>query len=731
MTTPSDPTTDQTTDPATAGHTADATPSVVHLTSGGVSVVLDLGAGRLPVVAWWGAALGDLSAAELDAVVRGGLAGVVPNELDEPEVVELLPLASGGWRGQPGLEGHSAGTSWTPLFRAQATTLADRVLTVHGVDEQSGLAVDVVVELLGSGLLRSRAAVIRTSGDEFVVDSLQIALPVPRRAQEVLDLAGRWGRERAPQRLPFVVGAHLRDSRRGRTGADASLVLAAGTPGFGFSSGEVWTLHVAWSGDHREYAERMASGTSVIGGGELLLPGEVRLAAGETYQGPWVYASWGRGLDAAAARFHEHLRSRPGHPSSPRPVVLNTWEAVYFDHDLDRLVELARAAAEVGAERFVLDDGWFRGRRDDTAGLGDWFVDETVWPDGLEPLIGAVRELGLDFGIWVEPEMVNPDSDLARAHPEWMLAPAGRLPMTGRSQQVLDLGHPEAYAYLLERLTDLLGSHDVAYVKWDHNRDLLEAGHSPTGTPGVHEQTLALYRLLDELRGRFPAVEIESCSSGGARADLGVLERTDRVWASDNIDPLERQQIQRWTSQLLPGEIVGSHVGSPHSHSTGRTHTLAFRAGTALFGHFGVEWDVSRASADERAELSRWVDLYKEVRPLVHTGRVVRADPVDESSLLHGVVSQDGSDALFAFVQLTTPLTSATGSVPLPGLDPARRYRVQLQAPGDVPRTRSDSPPPWVVDGGVVLSGGVLAEQGLQLPALHPEQLLLLRATAL
>nr|WP_326584584.1 alpha-galactosidase [Streptomyces sp. NBC_00481] len=300
----------------------------------------------------------------------------------------------------------------------------------------------------------------------------------------------------------------------------------------------------------------------------------VATSAGTATTGPWLYASHSdQGLDGLSARFHDHLRARPGHPHRSRPVVLNTWEAVYFDHDLDRLTHLADLGAEVGVERFVLDDGWFRHRRDDRSGLGDWYVDETVWPSGLRPLIDHVRAPGMEFGLWVEPEMVNPDSDLARAHPEWILATGGRTPADRRSQQVLDLTHPEAYAYILERLDDLLTEYDIAYLKWDHNRELVDAGHSPSGEPAVHRQTLAVYALLDELRARHPGLEIESCSSGGGRVDLAILERTDRVWASDCNDALERQSINRWTGLLLPPELVGSHIGAARSHTTGRTPT--------------------------------------------------------------------------------------------------------------------------------------------------------------
>jgi alpha-galactosidase len=278
---------------------------------------------------------------------------------------------------------------------------------------------------------------------------------------------------------------------------------------------------------------------------------------------------------------------------------------VYFDADPGKLRALADEAAALGIERFVLDDGWFQGRRSERSGLGDWYVDRQVWPEGLRPLVDHVRSLGMEFGLWFEPESISPDSDLVRNHPDWLLATGGRVPPLSRLQQVLDLGHPEAWEYLLERLDALLTEYDIGFVKWDMNRDIVDGGHSPKGEPGVHRQTEALYALLDELRRRHPGVEIESCAGGGGRVDLGILERTDRVWASDTNDPLERQAIQRWTGLLLPPELLGAHVGAEHAHTTGRAHSLAFRAGTALFGHFGVELDLTRTDPAETTAARR------------------------------------------------------------------------------------------------------------------------------
>jgi alpha-galactosidase len=387
----------------------------------------------------------------------------------------------------------------------------------------------------------------------------------------------------------------------------------------------------------------------------------------------------------------------------------------------------------------VLDDGWFRGRRDDHAGLGDWYVDETLWPDGLTPLIEAVNSHGMEFGLWVEPEMINLDSDVARAHPDWVVGPAvlshkdgGRLPVEWRHQHIIDLVNPAAWQYIFERIDALLRENNISYLKWDQNRDLSEHGHA--GRASVHEQTLAVYRLFDELRKAHPGVEIESCSSGGARVDLGILERTDRIWGSDCNDALERQTIQRWTGVAVPPELVGGHIGPTTSHTTARTHDLSFRAITALFGHFGMEWDVREVQGAEREELKRFIGLYKEHRGLIHSGRMVRADVPDDSHMLHGVVSDDGGSALFAAVSTRTSFAEQPGRVAIPGLDPERSYTVEaiFPAPGDADYARTFTqvqPPAWLTSGAEA-SGRFLAEVGLPLPVLNPEHALLLRFTA-
>jgi alpha-galactosidase len=728
----------------------------IHLLrAGGVAVLVDATGPLLPRVLHWGADPGPLSDRALTDLAAALVPGVPPSSLDTPWPFTLLPGEPDGWSGRPGLAGHRDGAAPFPRL-ALTEPVAVRtepdgagVLTAAAADPDAGLATSSELRLEAAGLVRLRHTVTNTGSGTWTLDGLTAVLPVPHTAAELLDLTGRWCRERSPQRRRFDHGTVARESRRGRTGHDATLLLIAGSPGFDWRHGHVWGAHVAWSGNHVHLAERLpegagAGGGGVIGGGELLLPGELRLAPGESYRSPWVVFTWSdRGLDGASGRLHRWVRGRPQHPARPRPVVLNTWEAVYYDHDLDALTRLAERAAALGVERFVLDDGWFGSRRHDRAGLGDWTVSGAVWPSGLQPLADRVRALGMEFGLWVEPEMVNPDSELARAHPDWLLAPSprpgrgvdvARLPRAWRHQAVLDVGHPQAFGYLLDRLSTLVGELGIGYLKWDHNRDLLEslsaAGEDGVRRAGVHRQTAAVYALLDALRSRHPGLEIESCASGGARVDLGILEHTDRVWASDCNDPLERQAIQRWTGLLLPPELIGTHVGPPVAHTTHRATSLGFRCLTALFGHAGIEWDITTCTEQEAAVLAGWAAAYRQLRGLLHSGDVVRAEHPDPNAWLHGVVAVDRREAVFGYVRLASSPDSRPGRLRLPGLDPELTYRVTRRDDAGTASALIAAGVPWWTEGSVQLTGAVLEQIGLAAPMIDPAQAVLLHLAA-
>ena len=651
----------------------------------------------------------------------------------------LLPQHAEGWFGRPGLSGHrlgtgagdpAAGRDWSPLFRPVRSKHDGDRAVVEAEDKAAGLRLVTETEAVPGGAIRARHTLTNTGRQPYLVDGLEVVFPLPGRVEEALDFTGRPTAERIPQRHQIGDGLWLREGRRGHTGHDSATVLVAGVPGFTFGHGEAYGLHVAWSGNTVHRLERVPSGlgmtggpdqrlvpgSTTIGGGELLLPGEITLAEGESYATPWVYlAAAGSGLDGLAAQFHGYLRSRPAHPGSPRPVNLNVWEAVYFRHDFARLAALADIAADIGVERYVLDDGWFRGRRSDETALGDWQVDEQVWPGGLHRLVEYVRARGMQFGLWIEPEMVNPDSELYRAHPDWILSAGHRVPPLQRHQLVLDLTRPEVSGYLLERISALLTEYGIPYVKWDCNRDIIDGGSGTrAGAPSAHAQAQAVYDLLDELRRRHPDVEWESCAAGGGRIDLGMLERVQRVWTSDMTDALARQSIQRWTGQLVPPEYLGAHVSAPFSHQTGRYMPMSLRGATALPGHFGIEWDLTEASADDLAELGGWISLYKRHRALIHAGRMVRIDTPDDTAWMYGVVAADRSAALMSYIQLDEPVNDQPAALRVPGLDPQRRYRLTDVTPGPRLPRRTGLTDARIAD--IQASGAALAEIGLAIP---------------
>jgi alpha-galactosidase len=696
---------------------------VIHLRGRASDLVVDVSTG-VPTIVYWGAPLDhgtDFSrlAAALDRPLTHGSPDVVAP-------ISIVPEHGSGFPGRPGLSGHRrGGTAWAPRFApvSHEIDVDDSRVVVYTVDEVAELSLRVDFEL-DQALTVTATLKNDSSTDRYLLGGLTITLPIPEHAAEIGTFTGRWTRELHPVRVPWEHGSFTSENRRGRTSHEHPPLIFAGSPGYTEWSGSVWGAHLAWSGNHVVLAERLPDGRRYLQLGELLHPGEVSLEPGQSYRTPQVIAVHSCvGLTAATQQFHRHLRARPSHPSTPRPVLINTWEAVYFDHDLDRLKQLADRAASVGIERFVLDDGWFGSRRDDTSGLGDWWVSPDAHPDGLKPLIDHVTGLGMEFGIWVEPEMVNPDSDLYRAHPEWALTTTGYESVLARHQLVLDLGNHQAFDHILGHLDALLRDHDIAFVKWDMNRDHIH-GSGNTGAAGTRAQTLALYRLLDELGDRHPNVEIESCSSGGARIDHEVLRRTVRVWTSDCNDALERQTIQRGASMLIPPEVTGAHIGPERSHTTGRRHNLAFRAATAFFGQLGVEWNLLDLTGDELDQVGVVVALHKRLRPLLHNGDVVRFD-TEPAYSAHGVYAADRSEAVVSFAVLTSALSLTPPPFLLPGLDPTRSYCITRLAVPDHPSGPNRRVPAWLADG-VTLTGAQLGAHGIQLPAIHPESAILL-----
>jgi len=681
---------------------------LLHLHHDDLSVVIST-QGNVPAIVYWGNALG-ASSLQSHMFTRAVLGGGI--DLDPP--LGIIPQHHDGWLGTSGIEGcfHDGSGSF-PHFVIESSTHTATSATFILCDDHLDLELELNLKIHPSGVLALDGSFTNRGSLPYLLHSLRFALPVPSRAEELLTLGGRWGMEFGEQRTSWKQSTISVSNSRGRTSHEKWPVVFAGTAQFGEQHGEVWGCHVGWSGNFDITLDGVTEHRKHMLVGEKVVAGELVIHSKETFSAPTVYAVHSpHGLSTASQHFHQFVRSRLRHEDTWRPVTLNTWEAVYFEHNFETLTKLADVAAHVGVERFVLDDGWFSGRRNDTAGLGDWTVDASVWPDGLHPLINHVKSLGMEFGIWCEPEMVNPDSDLFRKHPDWVLHHGVNPPITGRNQLVLDLSRSEVREFLFTSVSQLLDAHDISYVKWDHNRDLVA---SP-----AHEQTRGTYELLGRLKQTHPQVQFESCASGGGRIDFGILPFVDRFWTSDSIDPLDRILIQRGAQRLMPPEVLGTHIGSPTSHITRRSHSLAFRATTAFFGWLGIEWNLLNASPHEQDRLASVVTQYKEFRPLLHTGAAFREDHPDTNIMVHGVSAHDQSRSLVSVTRLANGPSSHVDPIHIHHLDDDTSFMVKplhLGTPTYAPHRKL---PQWIEDGSITMTGRQLREIGVTCPPLLP-----------
>ena len=685
------------------------------------SLLLEVIDGALVIQHWGAPVQGDLAAVQ--TAIRPSIAN---SSWDQPQFPGIMRESSRGFLGRPTLFGHRNGKAWSTKFEVTDFQHQKNRVGVTFRDLHAEIEVVISFDLDTNGVLFQRATVKNLADTDYCINEFIHWLPLPKEATQTLDFAGRWSNERNPQRKEIATGTWVRESREGRSGHNFSIADIALTAHTSFQSGSAWATSIAWSGNSQYLVEKLFDGSQSIGAGELLMPGELILSSGQSYEAPALISVFSaEGLDGVSAAYHSYLRARDVHPKRERPLTLNMWEALYFDHDEEKIKALVDVAAEVGIERVVLDDGWFHSRRNDRAGLGDWVIDPAVWPNGLSPIIKYINDKGIEFGLWFEGEMVNPDSDLYRAHPEWILHEADRVPPLWRHQLVLDIGHEGAFNHVLEQTSAVLAAHAIAYIKWDHNRVLVDAGH--LGSAGVHRQTQAIYRLFAELKKRHPGLEIESCASGGARIDLGVIDLVDRFWTSDNNDALERQTIQRWTAQVIAPELLGTHIGPTHGHQTGRTLELSMRATTALFGHAGIEWDITEATTEERKHLSTWAQYYKNNRGLLHSGKMVRVDYPEPHAYLHGVIAHDASRAIFAYVQLTPTVAIHPSPLKFPGLDQTASYVIKAVFPAGKPRFMLITPPDWMA--GITMSGSALSAIGVTAPILAPANAFLIEIT--
>jgi alpha-galactosidase len=582
-------------------------------------------------------------------------------------------------------------------------------------DELDGLEIRLSYSVFPGYDAITRSARLRNLGDRplRILRALSAGVDLPGSDYEMLQLSGDWARERGIVRRRLEQGTQSIESRRGASSHQQNPFIALLGPGAGEDSGEVLAMSLVYSGNFLAQAEVDKMGGTRLAVGINPFEFSWLLEPGESFQTPEaVLVRSSEGLGGMSARFHGLYRSRlcrGKHRDAERPILVNNWEATYFDFDARKIVALGKEAKGLGIELLVLDDGWFGRRDDDRSSLGDWTVDSRKLPAGLDDLARRVREEGLKFGLWFEPEMVSPDSELYRAHPDWCLHVPSRPRSVGRNQLVLDLGRPEVRAYVVEAVASVLNSAPISYVKWDMNRHMTEVGSaalpSERQKESHHRYILGLYAVMDELTSAFPDVLFEGCSGGGGRFDPGILAYMPQIWTSDNTDAVSRLKIQYGTSLVYPPVAMTAHVSAVPNHQVGRTTPLEFRGDVAMSGNLGYELDPGALGPDEKAEIARQVGFYKRIRKLVQFGDFFRIlSPFEGNDTAWIFVSPDRSEAWAAYFR-----PQAEPNAPLPifrlkGLDPDADYRVSPCA--------GASSPSGIYGGDELMNAGIRLDLG-------------------
>ena len=691
-----------------------------HLRNKAVSLVVDCRSSQ-PAIAYFGAQLANVSELMIAQLDRHEAPASLP--IEPP--ITLSPTHGMGYLGHQGLAVHRGRNHWQVNPQLVACEASESELRFTSTCERLSIEITHYLRLDEETGVLALTTTLKNAdpATSLSVDQCLVTLPIQDHFTDAVELTGRWGYELQQNRFQLPNSSLVRENRAGRTSHHLHPSLRFLSANTTLDSGDALDVQVAWSGNHTIRAEQLADGRRVLQAGELLEVGELELLPGETYTMPECLLCFSDdGMNGLAQQWHRYVRNTYDTSASEqvRPVQLNTWEACYFDVNEATVLELIDDAADLGIERFVLDDGWFRNRNNDRTSLGDWQVDEHKFPSGLASIAAYCHEKGLEFGLWIEPEMVSPDSDLYRAHPDWILGFASGPLVEARNQLVLDLDREEVANHLFESISTLLTEIPISYLKWDMNRDIHQMENAQ-GQRAVHRQTLAFYALMARVRDHFPDVAIESCASGGGRIDMGVLEYASRFWPSDTNDALDRIAVQRGFLSMLPPELMGSHVGPSPCHITGRQHTMTFRAGIALWGHMGVEADIRTLSEDNRSTLEAAISLHKEHRHLLHSGSYVEHEQ-SAQQVAWSVVSEDQGEALSAVAMLHTPTTAFPKRMRFRGLDASKQYQVQVVWPQDLSEKQAAYRDHLQSQR---LGGDWLQQVGLTLPIMHPESLLI------
>lgn len=599
-----------------------------------------------------------------------------------------LPTRGSGWYGEPAVAATNAkGNDMVQLTYVShaiymgknrlpglPATFARRegdaeTLEIELMDRLTGLRVTAVYGVFErTGAITRSLRLKNESGEDMQINGvLSASAPVHGSGYDVIHLKGAWARERHVMRQTQGEGEYRIFSQRGASGHEANPFLALCEKSATEFSGEVWAVSLVYSGSFEalSYVNNTENSRLSIG----LNPDVFtwKLEPGETFVSPeaaMVYSPDGlNGMSHAFHRLYSENLMRSKWFERDRPILINNWEATYFNFNEEKILQIARRAKELGVEMLVLDDGWFGKRNTDNCSLGDWVVNPEKLPGGLNGLSDRLHDLGLKFGLWFEPEMISPDSDLYRAHPDWCLHVDGRARVEMRNQLILDLSRKEVQDYIIESVSAVLESARIEYVKWDMNRNMTEP-FSGAQTPERQKETqhrymLGLYRVLEEITARFPEILFESCSGGGGRFDPGMLYYMPQTWTSDDSDAAERMFIQYGTSFVYPPCAMGAHVSAVPNHQTGRTTAMQTRGDVALGGNFGFELDLSQLSDADAETVRRLIEREKQVRTLVRTGEFTRLlSPFDHPYAAWQFRARDNSEALIcAYRLMTRPAT--------------------------------------------------------------------------
>ena len=572
------------------------------------------------------------------------------------------------------------------------------------VDPLTTVRIELSYTLFSSRPVLTRTARFINDGhaEVFLDQAMSACLDLPDAEYEWWQFSGAWGRERHLKTRSLEQGITSIGSIRGNSSAQQNPFVILARPGTDDRQGEAIGCAFVYSGNFLIQTEVDTFDTTRLLVGIHPQGFRWKLRPGSSFQTPEVvFAYTTEGLNDLSATLHSLFRERLTRGQwrdRPRPIVTNNWEATYFNFTEDTLIDIARTAQGVGAELFVLDDGWFGARRGERAGLGDWTPNTDLLPDGIAGLSKKVTDLGIDFGLWVEPEMVNEDSNLFRTHPDWVIQTPNRRRSVGRFQLVLDYSRTEVVDHVFTQLSDVFSTAKISYVKWDMNRSLTEVFSSalPTDQQGevAHRHMLGVYALLERLTTAFPHILFESCASGGARFDAGMLFYAPQAWASDDSDAVERLKIQWGSSFAYPIVSHGAHVSITPNHQVNRVTPLHTRANVAFFGAFGYELDLNKLSDEEIAEVKAQVAFMKEHRELIQFGTFYRLrSPFDSNITCWMVVNKQKTKAIVGWYRVLNTVNAPFDRVRLVGLDTTKRYRItgnELVDGRDVVRSGSE-----------------------------------------